>query len=107
MQNKNTQTQQELSRWKGLLSLQLSSTIQKRIKANWKLGRIFNHIRKMKTFENMSDLGILRSTLFELKKLNKLPSREQTKHHFRTKVSKDNYLKEDKREILSDLYNLT
>lgn len=107
MQNKNTLAHQEINRYKKLRSSQLSYAIQKRIKMNWKLGRIFNHIRKMITFEDMTTLETFRSILLELKKLNKLPSREQIKHHFRKKVSKDDYFEEDKREILSDLYNLT
>lgn len=88
-------------------SYQLKRLVEKKTNKGWGLGRIFNHIRKMKTFEDMSDLGILRTTLFELKRLEMLPSKEKIKHHFRTKVSKDDYCKENKGEALEDLYNLT
>lgn len=107
MQNKKTSAYREIDIYKRLLTSQLSDAIQKKIKINWKLGRIFNHIQKMSTFKDMTTLGIFRSILLGLKKFNKQPSREQIKHHFRTKVSKDDYIEEEKREILSDLYNLT
>lgn len=89
------------------VSYYLKKIVQDKTKKGWGVGRIFNHIRKMKSFEYMSDLGILRSILFDLKKLGKLPSKEKIKHHFRTKVSKDDYCKENKGEVLTDLYKLT
>lgn len=81
--------------------------VQEKTNKGWGLGRIFNHMRKMNAFIYMSDLGILRSILFDLKKLRKLPSKEKIKHHFRTKVPKDDYCKENKGEVLKDLYKLT
>lgn len=83
----------------------LSKIIQKRVQQEWGLGRMFNHIRNLSQFEIMSDLAILRFTLSELQKLGQLPSQEKIKHHFRTKVSKDDYDPKDKRDILRDLYD--
>jgi hypothetical protein len=83
------------------------STVLKRSnKKGWGLGRTFNHLRKMKKFEIWSDIVIFRLILFELKKMREVIPKSRTLHHFRTKISKDNYSKENKGEVLKDLTKL-
>jgi len=93
MENKNT------------LNYQLSEKVRNMAKKDYGLGRIFNHLRKMELCKNLSDLAILRLSLFELKKLEKMPSNLKIKHHFRTKVAKEEWLGSSKKELLKDLYD--
>jgi hypothetical protein len=71
------------------------------------IGRIFNHLRELQMCEYLSDLAILRFILYELQKIGKLPSKSKIGHHFRTKISKDDWEGSSKSEILKDLYNPT
>lgn len=88
------------------LSFELSEKVRNMAGRNFGLGRIFNHLRKMKFCEQMSDLGILRLALCELKNLKKLPSKNKIRHHFRSRVDKKDWDGVSKGKILEDLYNL-
>lgn len=87
----------------------LSSDLSKKVKnmagRGYGLGRIFNHLRELKYCDRISDFGIFRLALCELKDLEKLPSRNKLRHHFRTKVSKKDWEGSSKSQILEDLYN--
>lgn len=71
------------------------------------LGRMFNHLRKMRTCENLSDIAIFRLILNNMRTLGKLPSRNKIGHHFRKKISKDDWDGSPKGEILKDLNDPT
>lgn len=107
MQNKNTQAHREIDSYRKYLSYKIHEVIRRKIKRNWKFGRIFKHMRRMKEFISLSSLGLFRTILLELVRMNKMPSREIIKYHFRNKVSRDDYSKSNKKEVLEDLYSPT
>lgn len=84
----------------------IREVVEKSIRKDWGFGRLFNHIRKMKEFVLWSDLIIFRLILVELRKIGKELTKKQLLHHFRTKVSKNDYDKKDKSEIIADLTKL-
>ncbi len=87
------------------LSAELSEKINSKIRKGWGVGRIFTYIRKLEMCDRMTNLGIFRHILCQFKELNKMPSREKIKYHFRTKVLKEDCMGSDKGGILSDLYD--
>lgn len=87
-------------------TISISEIVQNMANRGYGLGRIFNHIRAMKTTACISDLIILKLILLELSRMEKLPSKTKIRHHFRTKVSKDEYNKRNKRSILKEMYHL-
>lgn len=88
------------------ISFELSEKISNMVGRNYGLGRIFNHLRKLTVCDQMSDLSIFRLALCELKNLKKLPSKNKIRHHFRSKVDKEDWQGVSKGKILEDLYNL-
>lgn len=92
---------------KNTLTSELSEKVKNMAGRNYGLGRIFNHLRALKSCEQLTDLGILRLALCELKNTNGMPSKSKIGHHFRTKVNKDDWEGASKNEILEDLYNPT
>ncbi len=89
------------------LSGELSEKIRSMANKSYGLGRIFNHLRKLKSCEQISDLGIFRLALCELKNSERLPSKNKIRYHFRNKVSKADWEGTSKNEVLEDLYNPT
>lgn len=87
------------------ISFELSEKISNMIVRNYGLGRIFNHLRELKSCDQITGLGILRLAICELKNANKIPSKSKIGHHFRTKVDKNDWDGASKTEILEDLYN--
>lgn len=89
------------------LSSELSEKVRSMSGRSYGLGRIFNHLRKLKSCEYISDLGIFRLALCELKNLERLPSKNKIRYHFKNKISKEDWEGVAKGQILEDLYNPT
>jgi len=87
------------------LSAELSAKINSKIKKGWGVGRMFTYIRGLVICERMTDLGILRVILYQMREAGKMPSKEKIQYHFRTKVSKEDWAGSSKGEILRDLYD--
>ena len=86
-------------------SKETSERIKALINKDWGIGRIFNYLRKKKSHERTSNLGLLRSILYTFNKIGKLPSVKKINYHFRTKIPKDEYAGSKKWEILKDLHD--
>ena len=89
------------------LSGSLSEKIVRMKEKGFGIGRTFNHLRSLDACEYLSNLAILRIILYELQKVGEFPSKNKIGHHFRTKVSKDDWQGSSKSEVLKDLYNPT
>jgi len=87
------------------LSAELSAKINSKIKKGWGVGRMFTYVRKLELCSGMTNLGIYRHILCQFKELDKMPSKEKIKYHFRTKVLKEDWDGSSKGEILRDLYD--
>lgn len=85
-------------------TVSISKIAQRMTNRGCGVGRMFNHVRKMKTCSCFSDFVLLKLILYELCRMEKLPSKEKIRHHFRTKVSKEDWKGVPKRQILEKLY---
>ena len=87
------------------LSKKLTKKVKRLARRGWGVSRIFNHLKKLGCCKDQPKLGLLRFILVEFKQLKKSPSKEMIRHFFKTKVPKDEWEGNKKKDVLFDLYN--